>query len=134
MPATAHHLKFGDLEFDPASGELWRSGDRVLLPNQPFRLLAILIRRSGALVSREEIRRELWPEETFVDFEHSLNAAVRRLREAIGDSASAPRFIETVPQRGYRFIGKVEQRIGADVQVRHPLRKWPLISATLLLA
>ena len=135
MPTAAQRLKFGEFEFDRQSGELWRNGDRVLLPNQPFRLLAILTGQPGTLVTREEIRRELWPEETFVDFEHSLNAAVRRLREAIGDSATAPRFIETIPQRGYRFIGNVEPRkIENDVRLPRPLKKWSLVSATALIA
>ncbi|MCA1790979.1 MAG: winged helix-turn-helix domain-containing protein [Thioalkalivibrio sp.] len=108
MPTTPERLKFGDCEFDPQSGELWRNGDSVVLPNQLFRLLVVLIERAGTLVTRDELCRELWGEGTFVDYEHSLNAGVRRLREAIGDSAAAPRFIETVPQRGYRFIASVE--------------------------
>src|SRR5437867_2058832 len=79
-----------------------------LLPDQPFRILAILVKARGALVTREDLRRELWPENTFVDFDHSLNAGVKRLRESISDSATAPRFIETIPRRGYRFIAPVE--------------------------
>ena len=101
MPTTAQRLKFGDFEFDERSGELWRNGGRVLLPNQPFRILAVLIRQRGMLVTRDELRSELWPEDTFVDFEHSLNAAIKRLRAALGDDAQTPRFIETVPRRGY---------------------------------
>ena len=134
MPTPAPRLKFADFEFDQQSGELWRNGERVLLPKQPFRLLAILISRPGAVVTREEIRRELWSEDTFVDFEHSLNASVRRLREAIDDSATAPRFIETIPQRGYRFIGNVEPKIESDVRLQRPLKKWSLVSATVLIA
>src|SRR5205814_47133 len=83
-------------------------GGHVILPDQPFRILAVLIKARGALVTREDLRRELWPENTFVDFEHSLNAGVKRLRESIGDSATAPRFIETIPRRGYRFIAPVD--------------------------
>ena len=138
MPATAQRLKFGDFEFDERSGELWRNGGRVLLPNQPFRILAVLIRQRGMLVTRDELRSELWPEDTFVDFEHSLNAGVRRLREAIGDSASAPRFIETIPQRGYRFVAAVEESSAtppAENATTVALgKKWPLVSATVLIA
>jgi Tol biopolymer transport system component/DNA-binding winged helix-turn-helix (wHTH) protein len=102
-------VRFGDFDLDLQSGELTKSGSRVLLPDQPFHLLAILIRERGVLVTREDLRRELWPEGTFVDFEPSLNAAVKRVREALGDSATAPRFIETLPRRGYRFIAPVEE-------------------------
>src|SRR5947209_4969382 len=138
MAATAQRLKFGDFEFDQWSGELWRNGDRVVLPNQLFRILAVLIHRPGTLVTRDELRRELWPENTFVDFQHSLNAGVRRLREAIGDSASAPRFIETIPQRGYRFVAAVEESSAtppAENATTVALgKKWPLVSATALIA
>lgn len=156
MPAPAPRLRFGDCEFDQRSGELWRNGDSVVLPNQPFRILAVLIDRHGSLVTRDELCRELWPDGTFVDFEHSLNAGVRRLREAIGDSAADPHFIETVPQRGYRFIGSVEdssatasaenvaiEALAAPIVIdpagrfpnaRHRAGKWPLIPATLLVA
>ena len=102
-------VRFGDFELDVRSGELTRTGgDRVVLPYQPFRLLTTLVRRPGELVTRDDLRLELWAGDTFVDFEHSLNAAVRRLRDALGDSAAAPRFIETLPRRGYRFIASVE--------------------------
>ena len=122
LSVTPERLKFGDCEFDQRSGELWRKGDSVVLPNQLFRILALLIDRAGDLVSRDDLCHRLWPEGTFVDFEHSLNAGVRRLREAIGDSAATPRFIETVPQRGYRFIAHVEGRFaGAAEEV--PVRR-----------
>src|SRR6202035_2960237 len=133
MPATAQRLKFGDFEFDQRSGELWRSGDRVVLPNQPFRILAILIDRAGTLVTRDELRRELWPGDTFVDFEHSLNAGVRRLREAIGDSASAPRFIETIPQRGYRFVAVVDAASAMPSNEGDRRSRWPLMSAAVFI-
>ena len=102
-------VRFGEFQLDLQSGELAHNGSRLLLADQPFRLLAILIRERGTLVTREDLRRELWPEGTFVDFEPSLNAAVKRVREALGDSAVAPRFIETLPKRGYRFIATVEK-------------------------
>jgi eukaryotic-like serine/threonine-protein kinase len=109
MSATAYQrVQFGEFVLDLKSGELWKDGTCVVLPNQPFRILAALIRRPGTLITRDDLRRELWCESTFGDFEHGLNAAVRRLRKAIGDLAAAPRFIETIPQRGYRFIATVE--------------------------
>src|SRR5262245_3147558 len=102
-------IRFADFELDLGSGELRKSGGApVLLAEQPFRILATLIRQSGNLVTRDELRRALWTEDTFVDFEHSLNAAIKRLREALGDSASDPRFIQTIPRRGYRFIAPME--------------------------
>src|SRR5262245_24607584 len=102
-------IRFADFELDVGSGELRKTGsDPVLLAEQPFRILVTLIRQSGNLVTRDELRRELWPEDTFVDFENSLNAAIKRLRIALGDSATDPRFIQTVPRRGYRFIAPSE--------------------------
>ncbi len=102
-----HVVRFGDCVLDLRSGELTRDGHRCLLPEQPFRIMALLLRQPGIVVTREDLRRELWSDGTFVDFEHGLNAAVKRLREALDDSATTPRFIETVPRRGYRFIGDV---------------------------
>ena len=100
-------VRFGEFRLDLRSGELEASGQRVVLADQPFRLLTLLIREHGQVVSRDDLRRELWSDDTFVDFELSLNAAVRRLREALGDSATTPRFIQTLPRRGYRFIAEV---------------------------
>jgi TolB-like protein/DNA-binding winged helix-turn-helix (wHTH) protein/Tfp pilus assembly protein PilF len=94
------------------TGELKRDGQRTRLQGQPAQLLVILVSRSGELITREELRAKLWPQDTFVDFDHGLNNAVNRIREALGDSAGSPRYIETVPRRGYRFIGETE-RIGA---------------------
>jgi TolB-like protein/DNA-binding winged helix-turn-helix (wHTH) protein/Tfp pilus assembly protein PilF len=96
--------KFGVFEVDLRSGELRKAGTRVKLHDQPFQVLAMLLDRPGELVTREEIRQKLWPGDTFVDFDHGLNSAVNRLRDALGDSADTPRFIETLPRRGYRFI------------------------------
>jgi len=104
-PRGPEVVRFGDCALDLQSGELVRDGRRCLLTEQPFRILSLLLRQPGALVTREALRRELWPDGTFVDFERSLNAAVKRLREALGDSATTSRFVETVPRRGYRFIG-----------------------------
>jgi TolB-like protein/DNA-binding winged helix-turn-helix (wHTH) protein/predicted Zn-dependent protease len=103
-------VRFGEFTLDVRSGELSQNGGQpILLPYQAFRLLTTLIGRSPEVVTRDDLRKELWANDTFVDFEHSLNAAIRRLRDALGDSASAPRFIETLPRRGYRFIAPVER-------------------------
>jgi DNA-binding winged helix-turn-helix (wHTH) protein/Tol biopolymer transport system component len=100
-------VKFGIYEVDPRLGELRRSGVRVKLQEQPFQLLTLLLERPGELVSRDDLQKRLWPSDTFVDFDHSLNAAVRRLRDALGDSADNPRFVETLARRGYRFLAPV---------------------------
>jgi len=106
--ATAQQSKivsFGPYRADLRSGELYKGGARIVLQGQTFRLLEGLLERPGEVLGREELRARLWPSDTFVDFEHSINAAVRRLRRALGDSADAPRYIETLPRRGYRFVG-----------------------------
>jgi DNA-binding winged helix-turn-helix (wHTH) protein len=97
-------VEFGPFQVDFRTGELRKAGTKLKLHVQPFQILAMLLEQPGEVVSREEIRQRLWPEDTFVDFDHGLNNAVNRLREALGDSAATPRFIETLPRRGYRFI------------------------------
>ena len=106
---TDRRYRFGTFEADAATGELRRQGIRVRLNAQPFQVLLLLLDRQGELISREEIARELWPDGTFVDYEHGVNSAVNRLREALGDTASNPRFIETLARRGYRFVAPVEK-------------------------
>src|SRR3984893_917811 len=106
-------LRFGAYEADLHTGELWKHGTRVKLVGQPFEILAALGRRPGQLVTREELRSRLWPADTFVDFNHGLNAAVNKLRDVLCDSADTPKFIETLPRRGYRFVAPVE---GATAQ------------------
>jgi DNA-binding winged helix-turn-helix (wHTH) protein len=107
--ATPPIVRFADFRLDLQSGELWKNGgERVLLPDQPLKVLRALVLRHGALVTRDELRQELWPADTFVDFEHGLNAVVKRLREVLGDSASDPQLIETIPRRGYRLRVAVE--------------------------
>ena len=101
-------LRFGVFEVDPASGEVRKAGIRLRLQEQPFQTLLLLIERPGEVVSREELRQKLWPADTFVDFDHSLNTIINKLREVLGDSASRPRFIETLAKRGYRFLPAVE--------------------------
>ena len=105
-------LRFGVFEVDLRSGELRKSGVRIKLQDQPFRLLRILLDHPGELVTREELQRQIWPSDTFVDFDHGLNAAVKRVREALGDTAETPRYIETLPKRGYRFIGALRDTEG----------------------
>ena len=112
-------VRFGAFELDPRAGELRKAGVRVSLQEQPFKVLECLLQRPGELISREELRQRLWQADTFVDFEHGVNAAVKRLRETLGDSAETPRFVETVPRRGYRFIAPVE-RDQAPVVDPHP--------------
>ena len=105
---------------DLRTGELRKGGVRINLPDQPFQVLKTLLERPGELVTREELRQRLWSAETFVDFEHGLNAAVRRLRDALGDSADVPRFIETLPRRGYRFIAPVIQETATEEAPSRP--------------
>jgi TolB-like protein/DNA-binding winged helix-turn-helix (wHTH) protein/Tfp pilus assembly protein PilF len=100
--------RFGAFEFDPRARQLRKHGHRLRIHGQPLEILGLLLERPTEVVLREELQARLWPEDTFVDFEHSLNAAVNKLREALDDDANSPRFIETVPRRGYRFIGQVE--------------------------
>ncbi|MGA3087492.1 MAG: winged helix-turn-helix domain-containing protein [Terriglobales bacterium] len=101
-------LRFGAYEADLHTRELWKHGTRIKLVGQPFEILAVLVQRPGQLVTREELRMELWPGDTFVDFNHGLNAAVNKLRDALCDSVGNPKYIETLPRRGYRFISAVE--------------------------
>lgn len=103
-PESAGIVRFGTFELNLANGELRKRGLRVALQEQPLRILIALLERPGTIIGREELCRRLWPQGTFVDFEHSLNAAVRRLRVALGDDADVPRFVETVHKRGYRFL------------------------------
>lgn len=100
-------IPFGVFEADLTSQELRKRGVRLRLPRQSFQILRILLENPGELVTRGDLRAALWPLDTFVDFEHELNAAINRLRDALGDKADDPRFVETLPRRGYRFIGEV---------------------------
>ena len=153
-PAPSRQVvRFGAFELDLRVGELRKAGVRVSLQEQPFKVLECLVERPGELVTREELRQRLWPGDTFVDFEHGVNAAVKRLRETLGDSADSPRFIETLPRRGYRLIAAVErdqapviegdlattgrgaadQRLEADAQPARP-KRWSdrVIGASVL--
>jgi DNA-binding winged helix-turn-helix (wHTH) protein/Tol biopolymer transport system component len=108
---SEQRTRFAEFELDLHTRELWKNGRKITLQDQPFQILAILLERSGQLVARDELTKRLWPSDTFVDFEHSLNKAVNRLREALEDSAEHPRFIETLPRRGYRLIAPIEPAI-----------------------
>jgi len=99
-----HLIRFGLFEVDLRAGELRKQGTRIKLQEQPFQILAMLLEHQGDVVSREDLRKKLWPDDTFVDFDHSLSTAINKIREALGDSAESPRYIETLPRRGYRFI------------------------------
>ena len=110
MSQSAHVpkvLRFGLFDVDMQAGQLCKAGLRVKLQEQPFQVLAALLERPGEVVTREELRQRLWPADTFVDFDLSLNGALKKLRYALGDVADSPTFIETIPRRGYRFIAAV---------------------------
>jgi DNA-binding winged helix-turn-helix (wHTH) protein/Tol biopolymer transport system component len=135
-------VRFGTFEVDLRAGELRRNGVRVRLQEQPFQVLAILLQSPGEVVSREELHKSLWSSDTFVDFDHGLNAAIKRLRDALGDSAENPRFVETLARRGYRFIAPVEgskpqpeagQAANCRPQPPSPARRWlPIVLAAFL--
>ncbi len=120
--AGARIVGFASFALDLRTGDLRKNGSRVSLQEQPLQILSVLLERPGEMVTREELRQRLWPADTFVDFEHGLNAAVKRLRDALGDSAENPRFIETVPRRGYRFIAAINGAAEATTRPRAPRR------------
>lgn len=112
MLPAAHNewiRRFDVFELNLRAGELYKSGRKIKLQEQPFRILATLLEQPGQVVTREELREKLWPKDTFVDFDHSLNTAIKKLRGALNDEAEKPRFIETLPRRGYRFVGSVAE-------------------------
>lgn len=131
-------VQFGVFEVDLRAGELRRNGARVRLQEQPFQILAVLLERPGEVVTRDELQSRMWPADTFVDFDHSLNAAVRRLRDALGDSAENPRFVETVSRRGYRFLAPVNGGAPASesnltLPSSQPLRRWWIAAGAAVL-
>jgi DNA-binding winged helix-turn-helix (wHTH) protein/tetratricopeptide (TPR) repeat protein len=115
QPPQLTVLRFGSFDLDLKNGELSKSGELIKLPPQPTKVLAVLARRSGEVVSRAEIREQIWHDETFVDFDQGLNFCIRQIREALGDDADAPRYIETLPRRGYRFLMPVESANASGV-------------------
>ncbi|HLH16742.1 MAG TPA: winged helix-turn-helix domain-containing protein [Bryobacteraceae bacterium] len=135
MPdVTARHLfSFGAFEADPAAGELRKHGMRVKLHAQPFQILVMLLERPNELVTREEMRQRLWADGTFVDFDHGLNSAINKIREALNDSAARPRYIETVAGKGYRFIAQVARVEPAAPlsEPEAPVSDSPVVSSVL---
>src|SRR6202045_3374614 len=116
--ASVRIVRFGAFEVDLKTTEVRKHGMRLKISEQPFQILAILLEKPGEVVTRDELRERLWPGDTFVDFDHGLNNAVMRLREALADSSDRPRFVETLPRRGYRFIAPIEE-------LRSPVRDAP---------
>jgi DNA-binding winged helix-turn-helix (wHTH) protein len=108
LAREARRHKFGAFVADVRAGELLKAGKRIRVQLQPMQVLAALLETPGEIVTREELRRRIWPEDTFVDFEHSLNTAIKKLRQALGDRADKSKYIETLPRRGYRFLAEVE--------------------------
>lgn len=127
-------MHFGEFDADLATGELRRSGVKVKIQDLPFRVLAILLERRGEVVTRDELRDRLWGSETYVDAEAGLNTAIAKLREALGDRAEAPRFIETLPKRGYRFVGALAENVPEPPPPATRRRRTRLALATLLAA
>jgi DNA-binding winged helix-turn-helix (wHTH) protein len=138
-PHPTETCRFGQFELDIAAGELRRNGRRLKVQPQPFKLLLLLTRRAGTLVNREEIRNELWPDGTHVDFDQAVNFAVKQIRDVLGDSSERPLYLETVPRRGYRFIAPVETgaplaagpahvELGAGTHVRLQKALWANIA------
>jgi Tol biopolymer transport system component/DNA-binding winged helix-turn-helix (wHTH) protein len=125
-------LRFGAFEIDRRTGEVRRQGVGIRLAAQPFQVLSALAERPGELVTREELRRRLWPSDTFVDFEHGINSAIKKLRQALGDKAEAPVFIQTLPGRGYRFVQPVEVVVESAESVTSPERARPEATAAKL--
>src|SRR5512134_3523930 len=121
VPSNLVALRFGPFELDVRSGEMKRHGSSVRLQPQPFKVLVLLACRPGQVVTREEVQAEVWPAGTFVDFEQSLNFCIRQIRSALGDNANAPRYVETLPRRGYRWVGGAVERVTAAPAVR----EWP---------
>jgi DNA-binding winged helix-turn-helix (wHTH) protein len=129
-------VRFGAFEADVQTGELRKDGVKLKFSGQPFQVLAILLERPGDVVTREELQKRLWPD-TFVDVERNLNTAVNKIREVLGDSAESPRFVETLPRRGYRFIGTLEPPAQSQAPVepmraQKPRRRWRKIAAGVL--
>jgi len=134
-------LQFGPFEADVQTEELSRQGVQLRLPRQSFQILAILLQKPGQLITRDELQQALWPLDTFVDFDKGINAAINRLREALGDSAENPRYVETLPRRGYRFIAPVGRPNSTALPARvrkgffqnlTPKPRWLSVGVTLL--
>ena len=136
LPATNGPVRFGVFELDPCTAELRKHGVRIRLQDQPFAVLLVLLEKPGQLVTREELQQRLWPADTFVEFDKGIYNAMKRLRETLGDEAEIPRYIETIPKRGYRFIAPVQRRDGVDERRELPPAPEPTshVSSTKRLA
>src|SRR5690348_890519 len=128
-----HTFHFGAFEVNEHLGELRKHGVRIRIQEQPFQILALLLHRAGDVVDREEIRKKLWPEDTYVDFDNAISSAVRKLREALGDSAENPRFVETLAKRGYRFIAPLAPSRAAPEPKRTSNNAIPIAAGALLI-
>jgi DNA-binding winged helix-turn-helix (wHTH) protein len=122
---SANVVRFEGYEVDLRAQELYKAGRKIKLQVQPFQVLAMLLEQPGEVVTREEMQKRLWPADTFVDFDHSVNTAIKKLRQALGDDKNKPRFVETLPKRGYRFLASVKKpatsSAAAEVQVAPPV-------------
>jgi DNA-binding winged helix-turn-helix (wHTH) protein len=116
-PGTENPIRFGPFELDRCAGVLRKHGIRIKLQDQPFALLLILLEKPGHLITREELRQRLWPADTFVEFDKGIYNTLKRLRETLGDLAATPRYIETIPKRGYRFVGEIQNIAPAAIPV-----------------
>ena len=143
VPSSLPVVRFGTFEADLRAGELRKNGLKIKLADQPFRVLAVLLSAAGQLVTREELRRQVWPADTFVDFDHGLNLAIAKIRAALGDDAENPQFIATIPRRGYKFLAPVAPlQTGAPLPRMSPstapnaivIKKWLFAVAGLLVA
>ena len=137
MPSPAHTVRVGPFQLDLRAAELHHNGTIVKLPDQPFQVLCELVEHPGEVVTREELRQRLWRSDTFVDFEHGLNAAVKRLRELLDDSAEKPRYIETLPRRGYRLMVPVEEEpvaVAVSETKARPQKLWFAVAAVVVIA
>src|ERR1700692_4843169 len=113
---TPRCIQFGTFELDSAAGELRKHGIKIRLQEQTLQILQQLLEHAGEVVTREELQKRIWPADTFVDFDHGLYSAVQRLRDALGDNAETPRYVETLPRRGYRFIAAVNHGNGVEAK------------------
>src|SRR5260221_12279255 len=125
-------IRFGPFELDLGTGELRKHGLKTRLQQQPFRVLALLLEHPGEVVTREELRQAIWPADTFVDFDEGLDATIYKLRNTLGDSSENPRFVETLPRRGYRFIAPVEEVRPKTIRARDPLTMAGVLTAAVL--
>src|SRR5579859_369293 len=142
-PPPKSSTRFGVFELDMRSGELRKAGTRIRLQEQPLKILMVLLEQPGAVVTREDLKRRIWPHEPFGDFDHAVNVAIAKLRTALSDSADTPRYVETLPRRGYRFIFPIatapekldaqdaagSAQAQASVETRPRFRWWPTIVA-----